>query len=44
MHRIVCNQNLVEIERLEVMNADEYYSTLNTFIRVAKEMKDQAEK
>jgi len=41
MHNIVCKGDLVEIERLEAMNADEYYSTLNTFIRLMKEAEAQ---
>ena len=40
MHRIVCGNNLADIEKLEAMNADEYYSTLNTFIRLTKEQSD----
>ena len=37
MHYQACNGNLAEIEKLEAMNADEYYSTLNRFIRIMKE-------
>jgi len=32
LHRIVGNGDLVQIEKLESMNADEYYSTIDTFL------------
>ena len=40
LHRMVGNGDLLQIEKLEAMNADEYYSTLNTFIRISQENKE----
>jgi hypothetical protein len=34
---IVCDGILSEISKLENMNADEYYSTVNTFLWTAKQ-------
>ena len=33
LHRFVCSGDLTQVEKLENYNADEYYSTVNTFLR-----------
>ena len=33
LHRAVCKGDLIQIKELEAMNADEYYSTINTFLK-----------
>ena len=33
LHRAVCKGDLKQIKELESMNADEYYSTINVFLK-----------
>ncbi len=33
LHRAVCKGDLNQIKELEGMNADEYYSTINVFLK-----------
>ena len=33
LHRAVCKGDLGQIRELENMNADEYYSTINVFLK-----------
>ena len=33
LHRAVCKGDLKQIKELEAMNADEYYSTINIFLK-----------
>lgn len=44
LHRIVGNGDLVQIEKLESMNADEYYSTIDTFLQEHEEKESHEEK
>ncbi|HUX61534.1 MAG TPA: hypothetical protein VMV32_09510, partial [Ignavibacteriaceae bacterium] len=44
LHRIVGNGDLIQIEKLESMNADEYYSTIDTFLQEHEEKESHEEK
>jgi len=44
LHRAVCKGDLVQIEKLESMCADEYYSTINVFLKEIERAESQQEK
>jgi len=38
LHRAVCKGDLKQIKELESMNADEYYSTINVFLKEVEKL------
>jgi len=44
LHRAVCKGDLKQIKELESMNADEYYSTINIFLKEVERAEQQQEK
>ena len=44
LHRAVCKGDLNQIEKLESLDADEYYSTINTFLIEVEKAERQQEK
>jgi len=44
LHRAVCKGDLMQIEKLEAMNADEYYSTINIFLKEIEKAEAQQDK
>jgi hypothetical protein len=44
LNHSVCEGRLSDIARLEAMNIDEYYSTINTFIKIQKQKAKNYEK
>ena len=44
LHRYVCSGDLTQMKELEGYNADEYYSTINTFLREHEQKQNQDEK
>ena len=44
LHRAVCKGDLNQIKELEGMNADEYYSTINIFLKEVEKIERNQEK
>jgi hypothetical protein len=43
LNQIVCDNKVSEMKALESLSVDEYYMTLNTYIRIAEERNEKAE-
>jgi len=41
LHRAVCKGDLKQIKELESMNADEYYSTINVFLKEVEKLNQE---
>ena len=41
LHRAVCKGDLKQIKELETMNADEYYSTINVFLKEVEKLNQE---
>jgi len=41
LHRAVCKGDLNQIKELEAMNADEYYSTINIFLKEVEKLNQE---
>ena len=44
LHRAICKGDLKQIRELENMNADEYYSTINIFLKEVEKAEQQEKK
>ena len=44
MNQLVCDNRVSEMKVLESLTTDEYYMTLNTYLRIGEERSDAADK
>jgi hypothetical protein len=44
MNQLICDNKVSEMKVLESLSVDEYYMTLNTYIRIAEERNEGADK
>lgn len=44
MNQLICDNKVSEMKVLESLNVDEYYMTLNTYIRIAEERAEATDK
>lgn len=44
MNQLICDNKVSEMKVLESLSVDEYYMTLNTYIRIAEERAEAADK
>lgn len=44
MNQLICDNKVSEMKVLESLSVDEYYMTLNTYIRIAEERNEATDK